>query len=131
MSGTNRVAAIWQILKEAPAVYAITRQNVYPNILPQNTPYPAVVYGQVAEDFLETKDAPIHNGYRVAVEVYAETYAKAQQLVTAIRDAIGNYTGTIAGLGFTRIRFVNQTDGIFEEDLEVFKISLDFSIKIN
>lgn len=126
----NPVSAVWQILKEEKAVYDITRQRVYPNILPSSAGFPSVVYGQVSENRLETKDASIADGWRFQLELYAKNYAQAQELAQNIKSTFEWFERIVKNIGFVRIRFVNQDDAVYEEEKEAIKIVQDYSLKI-
>lgn len=125
----NPIAAVWQILKETASVYTLTNQNVYPNILPSHTGFPAIVYGQLSEDKIETKDALINNGWRFQLEFYAEKYADLQQLSEAVKAVLQYYSGTVNEVGTVRIRFLDQSDALWEEDKELYKLIQDYSLK--
>ena len=125
----NPIAAIWQILKEESSVYTLTNQNVYPNILPSHTGFPAIVYGQLSEDKIETKDALIPNGWRFQMEFYAENYADLQQLSEAVKAVLQYYDGTVPEIGAVKIRFSDQSDALWEDDKEVFKLIQDYRLK--
>lgn len=124
------IAAVWQILKEDATVYGMTDQAVYPNILPPEPVYPAIVYGQLSKGWIHSKDGSVEDGWRFQVEIFAENYGTLRTLATAVEDALHPYNGTVGqDVGFVRIRAIDESDALWEEQREVFKIIQDYSLK--
>lgn len=128
-STTNPIAAVWQILKEEPTVYALTKQRVYPRQLPQKTTYPAVVYSQLSENYIGTKDGPIPDGHRFQLEFYAERYSEIQTLARTVKNKLDYYSGTLPKVGKVIIHFNDQSDAPWEDDIELYKIVQDYNLQ--
>ncbi len=131
MSATvNPILAVYELLKEDAAVYALTNQNLYPNILPDGVSGTAIVYGETSQDFQLSCDGPVPNGQRFQLELYADSYEVARNLAIAVKNVLDWYVGTVnTEVGFTRIHLVDQTDALWEDVKEQYKIIQDYSLK--
>jgi hypothetical protein len=132
----NHIAAVYQLLVGDAATIALVGTNIFPGQVPQKNGYPAIVYSQLGENRIETKDGPVEDGYRFTLEIYADIddavggYVKAQSIATAAKNLLEYYNGTTDGTRY-RIRFVDQTDATYEDVSEVFKIVQDYTLRIN
>ena len=135
MSAKNHIAAVYQLLVGDAATVALVGTNIFPGQIPQKNGYPAIVYSQLSEDMIESKDGPISNGQRFTLEIYAAIddvaggYPKAQSIANAAKNKLQWYNGTVNGTKY-QIRFEDQNDAEFEEDPEAFKIIQDYSLEI-
>lgn len=137
MASTNKIEAIYQILVNSGTISALVGTRIYPGIKPQNAPNPCIVYSQLSEIRAQTKDVAILEGYRVAVEIYADFdapgggYSKVQEIGNACKSVLDYYQGTpTVDIGSVFIRCVDQSDADFFEDVEAFKVTQDYEIKI-
>lgn len=132
----NHIAAVYQLLVQDTATVALVGTNIFPGQVPQKNGYPAIVYSQLGENRIETKDGPVKDGHRFSLEIYADAndnaggYVKAQDVANAAKNLLEWYNGTVDGTTY-RIRFVDQTDATFEDVSEVFKIVQDYTLRIN
>jgi hypothetical protein len=62
MSAKNHIAAVYQLLVGDAATVALVGTNIFPGQIPQKNGYPAIVYSQLSEDMIESKDGPIATG---------------------------------------------------------------------
>lgn len=129
MSTINPISAVWQILKEAPSVYALTGQRVYPRNLAQNVGYPAVVYSQLSDNSVSTKDGVASVDIDFRIEIYAETYTTAQDIAEAVKNTLTEYEGSISGIGSVANYLNDQNDAPWEGDVELFKIVQDYNLQ--
>lgn len=123
--------AIWQILRDDAAFMTSIASKVYPVQLPPSVSYPAVVYGQVSENSISTKDGPVRDGWRWQIDTYASTYASAQEIAQALRSRLDWYTATLPEAGTIRISFIDQSDNIYEDEKELFHITQDYLLRQN
>ena len=135
MSAKNHMEAVYQLLVHDAAVVALVGTNIFPNSVPQKNGYPAIVYSQLSEDRIESKDGPIMNGHRFTLEIYANLddvsggYPKAQSIAKACKDLLIWYTGTVDSTMY-QIRFKDQMDAPIEESPEAYKITQDYSLRV-
>ena len=135
MSAKNHMEAVYQLLDQDSAVVALVGTNIFPGTIPQKNGYPAIVYSQLGEDRIETKDGPIMNGHRFTLEIYADIddpaggYPKAQSIAKAAKNLLEWYTGTVDGTTY-QIRFKDQEDAPIEDAPEAFKIMQDYSLRV-
>ena len=131
----NHMEAVYYLLQQDATVSGIVGTNIYPYTRPQKSGFPAVVYSQLSEDMIESKDGPIKNGHRFTLEIYADEndptggYPKAQSVAKACRDRLQWFTGTVGDYRY-RIRFENQNDAAYEEAPEAFKILQDYTLRV-
>lgn len=121
--------AIYTLLAADAAVTALVGTRIYPNTLPQVSAYPCIIYGQVDEQYLETKDAAILNGYRQQIDIYAPDYAMAQAIAQAVKTALHWTRATIEGLGTLRLKLLDASDALWEDEKQLFHVVQDFALK--
>jgi hypothetical protein len=108
---TTIETAIYSILTGNADVAALVFTQVYPNILPQNTALPAIVYQQVSgvRDYTsDGADGLVNSRYQL--NCFANTYAKAKELFEAVRKAVSGYVGWVNGREIKGIFVENEED---------------------
>lgn len=88
--------AIAHLLKHTTAVAQIVGDRIYPEVLPQNPTYPAIVYHVIATDPDHTQDGP--SGYTrklVQFDYVARTAAEVEAISRAVRIAMDGLKGLI------------------------------------
>lgn len=131
----NHMEAVYKLLQQNSSVNNLLGTKIFPYTRPQKQGFPAVVYSQLSEDMIESKDGPIKNGHRFTLEIYADEndptggYPKAQAIAKACRNVLQWFTGTVDGYNY-RIRFENQNDAAYEEEPEAFKIIQDYKLNV-
>lgn len=131
----NHVAAVYRILQNDTSVTALVGTNIFPNSLPQNRAYPAIVYSQLNEDYLPCKDTLITNGYLFTLEIYspinaeAGGYPLAKSIAAACKVKLKFYRGTVNNSTYS-IRLENETDAPVEESPEAFKIVQEYRLRV-
>lgn len=131
----NHMEAVYQLLRDDTAIQALVGSRIFPTQRPQESGFPAIVYSQLSEDRIETKDISIPNGHRFTLELYADQddptggYPKVQSIAKACKNLLEWYDGTVDSQKY-RIRFRDQNDAPFEEAPEAFKIIQDYSLRV-
>jgi hypothetical protein len=108
---TSIETAIYSILTSNADVAALVFTQVYPNILPQKTVLPAIVYQQISGPRVYTSDGP--DGLvqaRYHFNCFASTYAKTKELFEAVRKAVSGYVGWVNGREIKGIFVENEED---------------------
>ncbi len=124
----NVVGAIRQVLLDDATTVALlfNSTSIYPVILPQKKEYPAVSLWieDTKPNDSKTQTSPIDN-VQVAVLIHAKTYDRAQQIDTAIRNAIDGFVGGITTSDavvhyIDAVRFLTRKDSAFGEENVLF-----------
>lgn len=131
--------AFFDLVRADPSVSALIGSRVYPNAAPQDIPDdqlgPHVIYFKVSsvpERHLGGPSAPTQT--RLQVDCYARSYATAQDIAHALREATDGYSGTVEGNdGSLELRSVRLEDmrDIYEfttEETGWHRVSCDFLI---
>lgn len=118
------------------AITAMIDQRLYPMNLPQNTPYPALTYEQVAEAGLMAHDGPgeLVSG-RYQFDCCSNDYDRAKLLAREVKRALNGYRGMMSdpspgsgqGVNVAGIFFISELD-IYEDAAKMFRVSIDFNL---
>lgn len=126
----NAVGAIRQIILDDAVTVALLANNtsVYPVVLPQSKTYPAITL-QIGDDRPENyKWTPTAEKDRVemVVGIWAKEYTIAQQIDTAVRNAIDGFVGNVTTDDsvihyiFDTV-FQNRKDGFDQENVLFYR----------
>ena len=121
--------AIVQLLTAAAAPVAIAQtvaDRIYPVVIPDDKPAPAIVYHQVLENTVPTADGPVADGYVFSVGAVSPSYAEAKKLTRAVRVALNGKRVTVEGIGELFIYYEKENQPEFDPDRNYYAISLDF-----
>lgn len=97
--------AIYAKLSGDAAVSALVAARVYPNLAPQDTTLPYIVFKEVTSQVYQSK-TPGNDGLsRSDVEVHcvAEEQLDANTLAEEVREALHGFSGTVGGVAVTSI----------------------------
>lgn len=131
----NVSGPIAEIIELDSTANALMGGRIYPNVLKQQTTYPAAAVTVVSNSPLNTKgqasDLDIGS---VQLDVYGETYTSAANASAAIRTALDYYSGTVTLTGggtvvVRHLEYKGQSDG-FTENAELHRIINTYSIAI-
>jgi hypothetical protein len=121
---------IYNILSNAAPVSAIVANRIFPDLADQNTAYPFIVYGVEATDASDTKDgASGLDQVNVAVMVYSNSYAQAQDIARNVRTALDRTGGTFSGVTVQSIQFLNQSSAAMHLDKRVFIVEQSYKVR--
>ncbi len=96
------------------------QDRVYPQIAPDNVERPYIVYQRVTqnvENVLSGRTGLTNT--RLQVDVYASTYAQAQQIATVV-------AGLMDGWALPNVQILAQD--IYESDVKLHRVMADYSI---
>jgi hypothetical protein len=107
-------------IQEQLKAYLAPTATIYAIVTPQGTPLPYVTYQRVANNVENVLSGlpPIEN-VRMQVDVWAATYAGAQALKQSIIAAMQTWT--------VQNVLISDYD-MYEQDVQVFRVLLEFSI---
>jgi len=92
----------------------------FPNLAAQDTAPPYIVYQRVVSVTHNTLQGTTDlQNTRVQIDVYAKTYASAQQVAAAVRSAMSTAS-------FTNLQISEQD--FYEAEARLHRVSLDYSI---
>ena len=125
--------AIYNILVNDTNVYAKVDSRIFPNVAPQTTVFPFIIYDVTGADPSDTKDGvSTLDTNDVMISCYGVTYSQASILAQYIRiamDRINN--GTYGGEQIQSSQFQGYND-IFDStsgDSGIYRKALDFQIR--
>jgi hypothetical protein len=114
-----------------PAVAELVGARMYPLILAQKCPFPALVYSILNTPIERSLDGPsglVHPGFQI--ECYAEIHAGARTLADAVRVLLDGFSGVLEGDTVIQwIRCLDDRDR-FGEETPVYCTVLDFEVWI-
>jgi hypothetical protein len=122
---------IYSRLSTASNITAIIGSNIYPDITPQNVDYPFIVYSIIDSSPVDFKDGQSNlEEIDLQIDVYTQNYDTTQNLSNLIRNRLDRFVGTLEGVEVQTIKYVRQSSQVFNAELSVYWVSIDFMIKM-
>jgi hypothetical protein len=122
---------IYARLSTASNITAIISTNIYPDITPQNVDYPFIVYSIIDSSPVDFKDGQSNlEEIDLQIDVYTQNYDTTQNLSNLIRNRLDRFVGTVEGVEVQTIKYVRQSSQVFNAELSVYWVSIDFMIKM-
>jgi hypothetical protein len=122
---------IYGRLSTASNITAIIGTNIYPDITPQNVDYPFIVYSIIDSSPVDFKDGQSNlEEIDLQIDVYTQNYDTTQNLANLIRNRLDRFVGTVEGVEVQTIKYVRQSSQVFNAELSVYWVSIDFMIKM-
>jgi NAD-dependent SIR2 family protein deacetylase len=122
---------IYSRLSTASNITAIIGTNIYPDITPQNVDYPFIVYSIIDSSPVDFKDGQSNlEEIDLQIDVYTQNYDTTQNLANLIRNRLDRFVGTLEGVEVQTIKYVRQSSQVFNAELSVYWVSIDFMIKM-
>jgi NAD-dependent SIR2 family protein deacetylase len=122
---------IYGRLSTASNITAIIATNIYPDITPQNVDYPFIVYSIIDSSPVDFKDGQSNlEEIDLQIDVYTQNYDTTQNLANLIRNRLDRFVGTLEGVEVQTIKYVRQSSQVFNAELSVYWVSIDFIIKM-
>jgi hypothetical protein len=122
---------IYGRLSTASNITAIIGTNIYPDITPQNVDYPFIVYSIIDSNPVDFKDGQSNlEEIDLQIDVYTQNYDTTQNLANLIRNRLDRFVGTVEGVEVQSIKYVRQSSQVFNAELSVYWVSIDFMIKM-
>jgi hypothetical protein len=106
--------ALYSYLSSYVNLTALVSNRIYPDVLPQNTPYPAITYQKISEDeidtFNQTTSTLMMPKYQFTC--WGSTRASSEAVAKQLRLAFKNYKSTtmggVGGVSVSAIRILNR-----------------------
>ena len=125
--------AIFNILSNDSDVLALVESRIFPNVAPQTTEFPFIIYDVTGVQPNDTKEGPSTlDTNDVMISCYSETYSEASDLAKKIRIAMDRITESeYATIKIQSSQFQSYND-IFDDtsgDAGIYRKALDFEIR--
>lgn len=124
-------AALYSLLTTTAGVTQLVGDRVYPEIIPEQifdaaSQRPCIVYRRQSverERTLCSTDSKVQSTF--ALDCYARTAAGAEDVAQAVRVALTDFTGTVAGVSVVDTALIGDSDFL---DIEpgLFRVMLTF-----
>jgi hypothetical protein len=112
-------------------ILAYVGTKIYPDIVPQNVQYPFVVYTIVNSLPVDFKDGQSNlEEITLQVDVYTQNYDDTQELSNLIRNRLDRFVGLVEGVEVQSIKYMSATSQVFNAELSVYWMSIDFMAKM-
>lgn len=92
----NISKAIYYLLANS-SVTGYTGTRIYPIVMPENTPYPMVVYERRTNPEYSKDDAVLKLTTGI-ITVISDDYTESIDLANAVNSALENYNGVVSGI---------------------------------
>ncbi len=122
---------IYSRLSTDGEILAYVGSKIYPDIVPQNVQYPFVVYTIVNSLPVDFKDGQSNlEEITLQVDVYTQNYDDTQILSNLIRNRLDRFVGIVEGVEVQSIKYMSATSQVFNAELSVYWMSIDFMVKM-
>tara|TARA_R110000823_G_scaffold197951_1_gene329031 strand:+ start:585 stop:974 length:390 start_codon:yes stop_codon:yes gene_type:complete len=112
-------------------ILAYVGSKIYPDIVPQNVQYPFVVYTITNSTPVDYKDGQSNlEDITLQIDVYTQNYDDTQDLSNLIRNRLDRFVGIIEGVEVQTIKYMSSDSQVFNAELSVYWMSIDFMIKM-
>ena len=107
--------------------------NIYPIIVPQNSPFPAITYQLIGSEPMEIKGfQKIADTASVQINVFADTYSKTVAIAKAVKDVLDYAHGfELNDINICSVTPEMELDGIYDDTLNLYSRILKYEISIN
>ena len=122
---------IYSRLSTDGSITAYIGTKIYPDITPQNVQYPFVVYTITNSLPVDYKDGQSNlEEITLQIDVYTQSYDDTQDIANLIRNRLDRFTGTVEGVEVQTIKYVSSDSQVFNAELSVYWMSIDFMINM-
>lgn len=113
------------------AVTGICGLNIFPDIAPQNVQYPFMVYTIINSLPVDFKDGQSNlEEITLQIDVYTNNYETTQTLANTVRNRLDRFVGTVNGISVQTIKYMSSDSQVYNADLNVYWMSMDFMAKM-
>lgn len=122
---------IYGRLSTDTAITNICGLSIYPDIAPQNVQYPFIVYTITNSTPVDYKDGQSNlEEINLQVDIYTNNYDTTQTLANNVRNRLDRFVGTVNGVSVQTINYVSSDSQVYNADLNVYWMSVDFMAKM-
>lgn len=123
--------AIRTVLLSSPEVAAMVGERVYPQLAPQGSDMPAVIYTIRREPLTVQEGLQGFDRYDLGVDCWSRQrpgespYDEASSLAAAVVQALGGYRGTVEGIQIHGIVVEATYDDGADEETGIYSVGVD------
>lgn len=123
---------IYSLLSASTDLQAIVGQKIFPVVIPEKTGMPAMVYALEGNQPTQIKQAasPI-DVLTYSITIFVDDFAEAQAAMDAVRAALDQQSGTIAGAEIDNITFQGEADEPYDFEKQFFVVSHSYEIRMH
>ena len=124
-------AVVYALLSGAGAVTAIVGTRIYPVLLPEKQPTPAIVYEQISsvrEPAIDAQAATHTTRSRYQINLLSTDHAVARTLRAAVVAALQFQRGSIGGITVHSVLHAGEGPVGFDQQLGLFFLPIDFLV---
>lgn len=126
--------AIYSILSSDSDISDLVSTRIFPNVAPQTTAFPFIIYDVDGDTPTDTKDGVSELDVNsVMVSCYSETYTEACDLALSIRTALDRLPDSTYGTIKIQSSEYRGYNDIFDDDSGnngIYRKAIDFDIRI-
>jgi hypothetical protein len=113
------------------AITGVCGLKIYPDIAPQNVQYPFMVYTIINSTPVDFKDGQSNlEEINVQIDVYTNNYETTQTLANNVRNRLDRFSGSVNGVSVQTITYISSDSQVYNADLNVYWMSVDFNAKM-
>lgn len=127
----NIAPAVYDLLRNDATVAGYVGTRIYPDQIPQEAAYPAIVHFKTEVETLAVKSAPTTN-HRISlqIEVFCDTFGEGENIADAIRSVLDGYSGISAGINIVSCYFNSQNDENFIPDQKTYVTTASYLFRV-
>jgi hypothetical protein len=116
---------VYSILSSSTALKAICGSRIYPLVLPNESPMPAISYSFVGGSSKSTQDTQGNQKYRLEVNCWGKKYLDSVTLRNAVITLLGSYSQDGIFISYL------QPIDFYEDDLLEYRCLAEFYVYFN
>ena len=122
---------IYKKLWNTSNIQSVVDTRIYPDVAPQGTDFPCLVYSKTSIEPNDTKSgASTNDRINVQLDVYGTTYQQTETIATRVRTALDRYSGTLEGIIFQQVVFIDDSNEGKDEDRNIFRVRQQYQIRL-
>jgi hypothetical protein len=132
----NCGAAIYGVLKDDTTLTGLLSSNtaIFPDVAPQGTLNPCIVYSESIAEFSDTKDGVSTLDVNVIqIDIYSTTIVQRAAISSRVRTLLDRYSGTKNSIVIDSIKLIYSVPTVENyndtTDLKVYRQSMDFQVR--
>lgn len=123
--------ALYSYLSTHAGVNALVGTRVFPQVVPQGEPRPAIAYFKVSDPTGRTFGRRFFAKPRYQFNCWGESYASARAVGDAVKSALENYAGMMGGDAGVKVRMTYFQDDqeLYDEPTGQTVVAIEYSIE--
>lgn len=104
--------ALYTKLSTGTLTTSLGSTNIFPMVIPQESPLPAVTYQEISEPWVHAMGSdPGLRSPRYQISIWSTSYSQAKSISKTVRTLLRDFTGNLGGsVPVQRIFFENEQD---------------------